>query len=394
MKFIVNSRVLGQGLQSVNSVISDNKSMPIIANVLFEIKGRELVLTGTDLETTIRTTITLDEASGDVRVAVPAKRITEIVSTFGDMPLLVEVNEENYWLAISSEQRMLGDMPGENPEAYPILAEEGADAATMSIDADILISAISKTAFATAIGDTFRPTMAGIYFDFRGDHVIFVGTDAQKLVRYSRMDVNPQNKVGFIVPRKSGMLVKSILGGKGNEAKRGADEQAEAEDKEGGNKVKLSYNDKNVFFTFDKFMIACRLIDGKYPNYDAVIPKENPNKLTIDKVALLNAVQRIALFGNDATPTIQMNLHETLLEIQTEDADTGRKAKENLPCHYEGEEMVIGFNAKSLLEMLKNVGSEEVSIEMSDPTRAGLIIPIGGDPKEEVLMLLMPFLIR
>ncbi|MDR2556118.1 MAG: DNA polymerase III subunit beta [Bacteroidales bacterium] len=378
MKFIVNSKILGQGLQSVNGVISDSKSMPIISNVLFVIKGKELTLTGTDLETTIRTTIPLEEASGDVTVAVPSKRITEIVSTFADTPLLVEVNAENYWITISSEDRMAGDMPGENPEAYPILAEEGANDEAMSIDADILSSAIAKTAFATAVGDTFRPTMAGIYFDFRGEYAIFVGTDAQKLVRYSRTDIIPQNKVGFIVPRKSAMLVKNTLG------------SAKGENRE----VKLSYNDKNAFFTFDKYMLACRLIDGKYPNYDAVIPKENPNKLTIDKTVLLNTVQRTALFGNDATPTIQMHLHETLLEIQTEDIDTGRKAKENIPCHYEGEEMVIGFNAKSLLEMLKNIGSEEVSIEMSEPTRAGLIIPIGGDPKEEVLMLLMPFLIR
>jgi DNA polymerase-3 subunit beta len=273
---------------------------------------------------------------------------------------------------------MAGDMPGENPEAYPVLAEEGADDATMSIDADVLSSAISKTAFATAVGDTFRPTMAGIYFDFRGEYAIFVGTDAQKLVRYSRTDVVPQDKVGFIVPRKSAMLVKNVLG------------VAKGENRE----VKLSYNDKNAFFTFEKYMLACRLIDGKYPNYDAVIPKENPNKLTIDKTVLLNAVQRTALFGNDATPTIQMHLNEAILEIQTEDVDTGRKAKENIPCHYEGEEMIIGFNAKSLLEMLKNISSEEISIEMSEPTRAGLIIPVGGDPKEEIRMLLMPFLIR
>ncbi|MDR1739313.1 MAG: DNA polymerase III subunit beta [Bacteroidales bacterium] len=379
-KFIVNSKTLWQGLQSVNGVISDNKSMPIIANALFEVKDKELTLTGTDLETTIRTKIALEEASGDVTVAVPAKRMLEIVSTFGDIPLLVEVDQEKYWLTISSEKRMLGDLPGENPEGFPTLTEEGADDSTMLIDADILSSAISKTAFATASGDTFRPTMAGIYFDFRGDHVIFVGTDAQKLVRYSRLDMEPQSKAGFIVPRKSAMLVKNMLGS--------------AAGKKENNEVKLGFNDKNAFFTFDKYMLACRLIDGKYPNYDAVIPKENPNKLTIDKTVLLNAVQRTALFGNDATPTIQMHLNETVLEIQTEDVDTGRKAKEQIPCHYEGEEMVIGFNAKSLLEMLKNISSEEVSIEMSEPTRAGLIIPVGGDPKEEVLMLLMPFLIR
>jgi len=371
MKFIVSSSYLLKQLQVLGSVINSSNTLPILDNFLFEINQNSLVVSASDLETTMSATLDIDSKS-EGSVAVPAKLLLEILKTFPEQPLTFTV-EENSTIEISSNsgKYALAYAAGEEFPKAVVLD----DPSSTLVPAEVLATAISKTIFAAG-NDDLRPVMSGVFFQFSPEGLIFVATDAHKLVKYSRTDVKASQVADFIMPKKPLNILKGILGTSDSD-------------------VKIEYNDSNAVFSFDNYMLICRLIDGKYPNYEAVIPKENPNKLLIDRTQFLNSVRRVAIFSNKTTHQIRLKIAGTELNISAEDIDYSNKAEERLTCDYQGDDMQIGFNSRFLTEMLTNLQSDDIQLEMSLPNRAGILTPVDGlDDGEIITMLVMPVMLN
>ncbi len=378
MKFIINSQLFCKHLQSISGVLTTNNTIPIINCFHFAIEGNVLTVKATDLETTLVCKIPLESGSADdlAEVAVPSKLLLETLKSMDDVPMTFKVDSSNYTIEITSGNGAY-QLAGQNAETYPTLPQLN-DTTQLEISAEALISTVNSTIFATATDDT-HPQMSGIYFTFSPDKMTAVATDAHKLVRYSRKDVKSNDNASFIMPRKPINLVKNILAGKKSDST-----------------VILEYNNANVSFAFDNMYIICRLVDGKYPNIEAAIPKDNPNKLTLDRLSFLNTLRRVGLFASQSTHQVRLSIDTQELTISAEDFEFFTNAREKLACQYEGESMEIGFNAKFLTEMVNNITTENMLIEMSHPSRAGIIFPIHEDNEEhpeEVLMLVMPVML-
>jgi len=313
------------------------------------------------------------ESKDSGSIAIPARLLLDTLKAFPEQPLTFAVDLKKLGIEINSEQgkyRMTGFNGTEFPKTPAV-----EDSSNMTIGAESLGDAINKSLFATG-NDDLRPVMSGIYFELNEDNVRFVATDAHKLVRYTRNDVRAEKGASFIVPKKPLSLLKNVLGATSAN-------------------VSVDYNDNNASFKFDDTEVVCRLIDGKYPNYDAVIPKKNPNKLTVNRTQLLSSIRRVAIFSNKTTHQVRLHINGSELNISAEDLDFANEANERLTCSYEGEEMTIGFNSRFLIEMLSNLRSENVVIEMSAPNRAGILVPENADvPEEDVLMLVMPVMLN
>jgi DNA polymerase-3 subunit beta len=371
MKFIVSSSYLLKQLQVLGSVINSSNTLPILDNFLFELDSKTLTVSASDLETTMSATLEIDSTSKG-SVAVPAKLLLDILKTFPEQPLTFTV-EENSTIEISSNsgKYAIAYAPGDE---FPKSVSLDNPSSTV-VPSDVLATAISKTIFAAG-NDDLRPVMSGVFFQFSPEGLIFVATDAHKLVKYSRTDVKASEVADFIMPKKPLNILKSILG------------TSESD-------ITIEYNDSNATFNFDSYVLTCRLIDGKYPNYEAVIPKENPNKLMINRVLLLNSVRRVSIFSNKTTHQIRLKIAGAELNISAEDIDYSNKAEERLTCDYQGDDMQIGFNSRFLSEMLTNLTSDEIMLEMSMPNRAGILTPIDGlDEGETVTMLVMPVMLN
>jgi DNA polymerase-3 subunit beta len=371
MKFIVSSSLLLKQLQVLGGVINSNNTLPILDNFLFELSENQLKVSASDLETTMSSVVEVEsESSGSI--AVSARLLLDTLKTFPNQPLTFKTEGKNT-IEISSSQGKY-DMAYFGGDEFPKAVSLPSPSTTV-IPAHILGTAISKTIFAAG-NDDLRPVMSGVFFQFSPQSLTFVATDAHKLVKYSRMDVTAGQTAEFIMPKKPLNLLKGILGGSDSE-------------------VTIEYNDSNAKFTFDNIVLVCRLIDGKYPNYEAVIPKENPNKLTIDRASFLNSVRRVSIFSSKTTHQIRLKMAGKELNISAEDLDFANKADERLNCDYQGDDMQIGFNSRFLSEMLNNLNSNEVLIEMSLPNRAGILTPIDGtDEGEKVTMLVMPVMLN
>ncbi|MFW5707458.1 MAG: DNA polymerase III subunit beta [Bacteroidota bacterium] len=373
MKFIVSSNLLLKQLQSISGVLSTNNTLPILDNFLFELNENELKVSASDLETTMTARLTVDMAEDEGNIAIPAKLLLDTLKTFSDIPVTLDIDKESFGVTL-----IAGDgkyrLAGQDGEEYPRPAAiDGASG--LKIESDILHNAISKTIFA-ASNDELRPAMSGVFCELTTENVTFVATDAHKLVRYRRNDIQASDNVSFILPKKPLNQLKGIL----------ATDEAS---------VDLEFNDKNARFTFKNITMTCRLIEGKYPNYSAVIPLENPNKLTLDRSPFLNAIRRVSLFSNQATYQVKFKIAGTELHLMAEDLDYSNEARERLNCHFEGNDMEIGFNSKFMVEMLNNLETDQVVLEMSEPNRAGLILPLDDDNKDEdILMLVMPVMLN
>ena len=371
MKFIVSSSYLLKQLQVLGSVINGSNTLPILDNFLFDLNKKSLTVSSSDLETTMSATLEI-ESNEKGSVAIPAKLLLDILKTFPEQPLTFTV-EENNTIEISSNsgKYAIAYAPGDEfPKS--VLLE---DPSTTVLPAEVLATAISKTIFAAG-NDDLRPVMSGVFFQFSTEGLIFVATDAHKLVKYARTDVSASQVADFIMPKKPLNILKSILGSSNSD-------------------ITIDYNDANATFSFENYILTCRLIDGKYPNYEAVIPKENPNKLVIDRNQFLSSVRRVAIFSNKTTHQIRLKIAGAELNISAEDIDYSNKAEERLTCDYQGDDMQIGFNSRFLLEMLNNLQSDEIQLEMSLPNRAGILTPVDGlDEGETVTMLVMPVMIN
>ncbi len=372
MKFIVSSSALLKQLQSLQGVLASSNTLPILDNFLFEIDAKQLTVTASDLETTITITMAV-EAKDKGSVAIPARLLLDTLKAFPEQPLTFSIDPKHFGIEISSDQgkyKMTGFSGTEFPKS-PVLESPS----TFTLPAGTLATAINKTIFATG-NDDLRPVMSGIFFELTDEGVRFVATDAHKLVRYTRTDIKAPKAASFIVPKKPLNLLKNALSNTNAE-------------------VSVSYNENNASFTFDNVLLVCRLIDGKYPNYEAVIPKKNPNKLTIDRANFLSSIRRVAIFSNKTTHQVRMNINGSQLAVSAEDLDFANEANEKLTCGYDGEDMTIGFNSRFLMDMLTNLNSENVVMEMSAPNRAGILLPAEtGEVGEDVLMLVMPVMLN
>jgi DNA polymerase-3 subunit beta len=371
MKFIVSSVALLKKLQIVGGVINSSNTIPVLDHFLFELENSSLTITASDLETTMSTTIDVDSESKG-KLAIPSKLLLDTLKTFPEQPLtfivlennIIEINSNHgkYALAYSDGEQFPKTIQLDNPSST-------------KLPSDVLLKAINNTLFAAG-NDDLRPVMSGVFFQLSNNNLTFVATDAHKLVKYTRSDFSASETAEFIMPKKPLNLLKTILGDKEYE-------------------VAVEYNNSNAKFILPETLIICRLIDGNYPNYEAVIPKENPNVLTIDRVQFLNSVKRVSIFSNKTTHQIRLKAAGAELNISAEDLDFSNKAEERLTCDYQGDDIQIGFNSRFLLEMLNNLESSEIRLEMSLPNRAGILKPTTGNANgESITMLVMPVMLN
>ena len=371
MRFIVSTSTLLKQLQSVSGALSNSTVLPILENFLFEIKDGNLTISATDLQTSMTTSLTV-EAKENGRIAIPSRILLDTLKSLPEQPIAFNIDDTTFAIEINA-----GDgkykLSGENGEDFPKIPVVE-NASSVNLPASLFAEAINKTIFAVS-NDELRPAMTGVYCQLSTSSLTFVATDAHKLVRYRRKDAKAASTASFILPKKALNLLKSAL---------------PSEDIN----VSVEYNSTSAFFKFSNINLVCRLIDERYPDYEAVIPKNNPNKLTIDRQAFLSSLNRVAIYANKTTHQVRLKINGSELNISSEDIDFANEAHERLSCQYDGEDIEIGFNAKFLIEMLKNLAGEEVMLEMSTPNRAGLLLPQNGDENEDVLMLVMPVMLN
>ncbi len=375
MKFVVSSIDLLSHLQTVSRVISPKNTLPILDNFLFNLEGKKLEITASDLETTMMTSMQLQNTSDSGIISVPARLLIDTLKEFPEQPLTFDINSDTLAIVITTENGQF-TIIGQNGADFPQLPSIKEDKKTsLQIEAESLEGAITSTLFATA-DDELRPVMNGIFLDIAPDDITFVASDAHKLVRYKRDDIKSQINSSFILPKKPAGLLKNLLV------------------KEKGN-VLIEVDDKNALFTLSNHKLVCRLVEGNYPSYNSVIPTDNQNKLIIDRPKFLNTLRRVSVFSNQASNLVKLHLTGNQVTISAQDIDFSISAYERIPCQYEGDEMDIGFKSVFLIEILSNLQSSDVVVELSDPSRAGLFLPLETENEhEDVLMLLMPMMIN
>lgn len=375
MKFVVSSTELLGHLQAISRVISSKNTLPILDNFLFNLQGNDLEITASDLESTLITRMKLENTDGEGMIALPARILLDTLKEFSAQPLTFEINLDTLAVIISSENGKF-NVVGQNGVDFPALpAIKKEKQFTFNINADIMLAGISKTLFATA-DDELRPVMGGIFIEASADNITFVASDAHKLVRYLRTDAKSDDNASFILPKKPASLLKNIL------------------PREEG-PFTVEFDDKNAFFNLNDYKVVCRLVEGNYPNYNSVIPKNNPRKITIDRMEFFNTLKRVSVFSNQASNLVKLHLKGNQVTVSAQDLDFSISAYERIKCQYDGDEIEIGFKSVFLLEILANIASQDVMIELADPTRAGLFLPgETEDEAEDLLMLLMPMMIN
>ncbi len=373
MKFTVSSQTLQHLLTATGKVISNKNTFPILDYFLMDLQNGELKVTTSDLETTMISSIEVDNVESDGVVAAPAKLMLDTLKEFAIMPLTIEVNDTTWEITISWKSGSLS-IPGADPVSYPTMQSIAVERCEIEISTENITNGVSKTIFATA-DDELRPVMNGIYFHIEPLTISFVATDAHKLVK-CQVPHSSDLSSSFILPKKPANLLKGLL------MKSDAD-------------VKIVFDSTNAMFTFKNYTLVCRLIEGSYPNYNAVIPSNNPNKMLVDRMELLNAIRRVAVCSNPTTNLIRLDIANNEISLQTQDLDFSVSANEKLSCSYDAQPITIGFKSTFLVEILSNIESEMVALELADSTRAGVFKPVVDDAAGgEVLMLLMPMMIN
>ena len=373
MKFNVSSSKLFAQLQALSKVIAPKNSLQILEDILFDLQGNQLTMTASDGETTIRTTIEVENPEGQGKVASGAKLLLETLKEFPEQPLTFAIDEANFSINITSENGVYSFV-GANGNEYPEMPLDGEQVGRIELPAEVLLDAINRTIFCTA-DDELRPVMNGIYFDMLEDRIVLVATDAHRLVRYTNTSVSAPTPMSFILPKKPANLLRSVLA------------------KEDGNVV-IVFGQKNARFEFGQTLVVCRQIEGRFPNYNAVIPQNNQNKVVVDRQTFVNACKRVAVFANTGTSLLKLALSENQIKISSQDIDFSTSAEETIACSYTGAAMAIGFKAPFLVEILNAITCDEVMLELADPARAGLILPVENEENQDVLTLLMPMLLN
>lgn len=371
MKLVVSSSELVKNLSNISGVVAPNPLVPILENFLFELDKSSLTITASDMQTVMVSDMVVD-SKDTVSIAIPAKLLMDTLRSLPDQPITININKETFGVEITTNNGRF-KIAGENPMDFP-RAPQVNRSFNIELDSHTLASAINNTLFATSTDD-LRPAMTGVFVDFQEDHTTFVATDGHRLIRYRRDDIKSSTATTIILPRKALNLIKTSL-------------------PSDNVPVVTEFSSSNAFFSFGNIKLICRLIDERYPDYENVIPKNNPNKMTIERAKFLSTLKRIAIFSNKTTHQIRLKIAADELIISAEDLDYSNEAVEKISCELVGDEMEIGFNAKFLAEMLSNISSSTVTMELSLPNRAGLIVPSEHQDNEDILMLVMPVMLN
>ena len=370
MKFIVSSTQLLKHIQQISGVISANTVLPILEDFLFEIEKNKLTIVATDLETVMKIKMDI-EAKDNGKFCIPAKILQDSLKNIPEQPLTFNI-DKNYGVEITSDNGKYKVM-GENPDNFP-KDPEADEANSFTMPSSALVTAINKCIFATS-NDELRPAMTGLFFELSKTDMTTVATDAHRLVRYSRNDVECPESAKFVVPKKPLNLLKNIL--------------PNSEDE-----LNISYSSNHLFLKHDNTELVCRLIDARFPDYKVVIPTDNPYKLTLNKNDFQNALRRVSVFSNKSTNQVALTISGSELQLAAQDVDFSFEGNERMSCQYDGEDLQIAFNAKFLIEMLSAADTNEIVIELSTPTKAGILKPTEKKENEDLLMLVMPLMLN
>lgn len=370
MKFIVSSAALLKELNNIHGVITTNPVVPILENFLFEIEEGKLIITASDLQTSMITELEV-EAKESGSIAVPAKILLETLKNLPEQPVTFSIDENTYSIEISSDNGRY-KLAGENSTDFPKIPEV-TDGFNVDISSEVLASAIANSIFATS-NDELRPAMTGVYLNLSSTNATFVATDGHRLIRYRRVDVASEADHAIIIPRKALNLLKTTLPSENSN-------------------VIVEFNMANAFFHFNNIKMICRLIDERFPDYENVIPADNENHMSINRMEILNSLKRISIYANKTTNQVRLKITGSELQISAEDLDFSNEANERLSCEHDGQDIEIGFNARFLIEMINNLDSKEITLQLSEPNRAGLIVPKEKNDNEDILMLVMPVML-
>lgn len=373
MKFIVSSTALFSHLQAISRVINSKNSLPILDCFLIELQDGTLSMTASDNETTLSTSIEVSDYEEDGRFAVSSKTLLEALKEIPEQPLSFQINSSNLEITVQYQNGKYSLM-GQSADEYPQASELNEGAVQVVMGADILTTGINRSLFATA-DDELRPVMNGIYFDITTEDITLVASDGHKLVRNKTYAAHGEEKAAFILPKKPANLLKNLL-------------PKEQDD------VQIGFDDRNATFTLENYRMVCRLIEGRYPNYNSVIPQNNPHKAIIDRASFISALRRVSVFSSQASSLIKLSLSENMMKISAQDIDFSTSAEESLICQYDGNAMSIGFKSSFLIDILNNIASQNVIIELADPSRAGVVVPEEQEENEDLLMLLMPMMLN
>lgn len=373
MNFTLSSTALSSKLTALSRVINSKNSLPILSDFVFEIESNTLHLTASDSENMMKTSVELTESDGDGKFAIGNHDLLEAVKGFSEQPITFSINQQENIARINYQNGHFA-LPIDNADEFPQAQEIGANATTITIASNVLADNINRSIFATA-QDELRPVMNGIYFDLTPECLAVVATDGHKLVRNKIFNINNEVSTSFILPKKPATLLKNLLS------------------KDGGD-VTIRFDERNAEINYGDGIITCRLIEGRYPNYNSVIPQNNPNQISIDRVTLLSALRRVQPFANDSSNLIRFHIENGVLQLDAEDYDFSKTATEKMSCEYNGQPMSIGFKGSSFIEILSNFDSQEIMIHLADPSRAGLVLPSEQPENQDVLMLMMPMLIN
>lgn len=373
MKFTLSSTALSCRLSTLSRVINSKNSLPILECFLFEVENNQLTITASDSENVMKSILPLDTCDGDGNFCVSNRTILDSVKELPEQPLTFEIDLTNFTIKVVYQNGVY-NFTAQKAEEFPRIQPITENATEIIIDSSVLNNNITRTLFATA-QDELRPVMNGIYFDLTPDSLAIVASDGHKLVRNKNFSIKNDTPASFNLPKKPAMLLKGVLG------------------KDGGD-VTIKFDDKNAEIIYSEGILSCRLLAGRYPNYNSVIPQNNPNKMTIDRRSLIGALRRVLPFASESSQLIRFHVETGKLELSSEDIDFATSAKENLTCEYSGQPMSIGFKGPSLTEILNNLESDEVVVELADPSRAGVIVPVTQPENEDVLMLIMPMLLN
>ncbi len=373
MKFIVSSNTLFSHLQNISRVVNSKNTLPILECFLFEIEDGTLTVTASDSETTMITSLEVNDSEENGRFAVASKTLLDALKEIPEQPLSFEINMNNYEITVQYQNGKYSLM-GQNADEFPLQPTLNDTAVRVQIDANVLLNGINKSIFATA-DDELRPVMNGIYFDITTEDMTFVASDGHKLVRCKTVAAKSDERAAFILPKKPASMLKNLL------------------PKEAG-VVIIEFDERNAIFTLERYKMICRLIEGRYPNYNSVIPQNNPHKIIMDRLQLIGALRRVSVFSSQSSSLIKLRIEENKLVISAQDIDFSTSAEETHTCQYDGTPMSIGFKSTFLLDILNNISASEIMIELADPSRAGVIVPVEQEDNEDLLMLLMPMMLN
>lgn len=374
MRFTVSSSALSSKLNMLAKVIGSKNSLPILDCFLFQVANGEMSITASDSDNVIKSTLALTDHDGEGEFCVPNRVILDALKELPEQPLHFDVDAAGEAVAIKIVyQNGLYNFTGQSAEEYPRTQSMNDACTTVSLPTEMLINNISRSLFATA-NDELRPVMNGIYFDLTADALAIVASDGHKLVRSKNFTIKSESPSAFNLPKKPASLLKNILSKDGDDAI-------------------IKFDDRSAEIQFTDGVMRCRLIDGRYPNYNSVIPN-NPNEVTVDRRGLQSALRRVLPFASESSQLIRFHIESGRFEVSSEDIDFSTSAKEQLFCEYNGSPISIGFKGSSLMEILSNLTSDNIIIQLADPSRAGIIVPAEQPENEDILMLIMPMLLN